>query len=206
MQGTGADSQPSGAPWRWHIASVRNLAPLVRLLRGVQGPGVAKRRLAIVPPHGYKEPIRDQAQRVRIPGARSCTLDEYSARQGQIDGGGVRRGRACKDTISLGVPDTISLGVPQSHTPVPPGSLGVCEVKHMQVFSGQSCRPYTTLQMHAFAQVGPAASTPPALSLLHPRPAQAQDALRSSMGGRTSDSDLNHHHIAHCCCGMCCAR
>ena len=69
-----ADLQGASAPGDGRLPRVRDLAPLIRLVAGVQRPRVAQRLLAVVAAHCDQEAVRHQRQRVRVPSAGTRTL------------------------------------------------------------------------------------------------------------------------------------
>ena len=66
-------------PWRWHLAGISDLAPLVWLLRSVERPCIAQRALSVVTTHRHEEPVSDEAERMRIPSARARAGNQHPA-------------------------------------------------------------------------------------------------------------------------------
>lgn len=78
---------PHHTPGRRVVPRLGNLAPLVRLLAGVQRPRVSQRLLAVVAAHRHQEAVGHQRQRVRVPRRRARTRHHHPAH-------GVAGGRA----------------------------------------------------------------------------------------------------------------
>jgi hypothetical protein len=75
-------------PWAGHVPCVCDLAPLVRLLTGIQRPCVSQRCLAIIATHGHKEPVGNKTECVSIARTGACTLNQHPAQS-------IRRSQHC---------------------------------------------------------------------------------------------------------------
>ncbi len=123
-------------PGRGHLARVGNFPPCVGLLRRVQRPRVPERRLAVIPAHGHEEPVRDQAESMRIPSTRARPRHEHPESHGSfvsVTPGILKKLRTATENLQW--------------LPVPAWALRVGEVEHMQVFRRQTRWADASLQL-----------------------------------------------------------